>query len=183
MNTAYELFQKQAEENKQLYTLLRFACKCDHVAAFVKNTEAAIVFLAARNKNIDIFNCGDVPLNFEKLDPILSTLELTMTVANGYSSFEKTELLYIDSISEGNIKAMELTNYGNRASKYILIPKTVKYAHNPEENISVPLEKKIGIVFGINHFIMNNDDWFILEHDDVDPGMTVLINRKNVDAY
>jgi len=183
MNTAYELFQKKAEDNKQLYTLLRFASKCNHSAAFVKNTEAAVVFLAARNKKIDIFNCGDVPINFEKLTLIATNLELDMTVANGYGSFEETELLYIDSIAEGNIKAMELTNYGNRASKYILIPKTVKYAQTPEENISVPLEKKIGLIFGINHFIMNNEDWFILEHDDVDPGMTVLVNRKNVDAY
>ena len=38
----------------------------------------------------------------------------------------------------------------------------------------------VGLVFGINHFIQTHDNWFILEHDDIDPGMTVLVNKQTL---
>ena len=183
MNPAYELFQKQAESNKQLYTVLRFASQCDHCAAFTSNSNIAVTFLAAQNKKIDLYNFENSKINVDSLTSIADQLECTLEV---FEKFKETEadLLFIDTISEGNLKAMELDQYSRHIKKYIIIPNTVKYAHEPQKDIELPFEKKIGMNFGINHFIMKYDNWFILEHDDVEPGMTVLVNRKNVgNAY
>ena len=183
MNPAYELFQKQAEANKQLYTILRFASRCDHCAAFISNANSVIAFLAAQNKKIEIFNYGNKKIDISNLIPIADLLESTI---ESFDQFKETdaELLFIDTVSEGNLKAMELEQYSRHIKKYIIIPNTAKYAITPQQNIELPFEQKIGMNFGINHFLMKNDNWFILEHDDVDPGMTVLVNRKNVgNAY
>ena len=184
MNPSYDLFQKKAEINKNLYTLLRFACRCDHNSAFSKDADSTIAFLAAKSKKINIFNYGDKPIDVTGLQPIADEIESELTIANGYDSFLETELLYIDTVGEGNLKALELKKYGDNVKKYIILPNTFKYAHSPEINPALPIDKKIGMNFGINHFLSTNHDWFILEHDDVDPGMTVLVNRKNVgNAY
>jgi hypothetical protein len=180
MSRAYDIFQKLAEHNKQLYTLLRFACRCDHTAALTRSSESAFTFLAAKNKQIEIFNFDEKPFDMEKLDSIANENNLQFSVKTAFEEYTGSDLLYIDTFAEGNIKAMELTNYGLKANKFIIMPKTSRFAHNPEPHINIPLEKKIGTIFGINHFLMANDDWFILEHDDADPGMTVLVNRKNV---
>jgi hypothetical protein len=183
MNPSYDLFQTRAQTNKNLYTLLRFACRCDHTSAFTKDEDSIITFLAAKNKKINIFNYGDKPIDVSSLQPIANELDSELTIANGYDSFSETELLYIDTIGEGNLKALELKKYSDNVKKYIIIPNTFKYAHAPESNPGLPIDKKIGMNFGINHFLSTNHDWFILEHDDLDPGITVFVNRKNVDAY
>lgn len=183
MNPSYELFQTKAQLNKNLYTLLRFACRCDHNAAFTKDEDSTVAFLAAKSKKINIYNYGDRPFDDSSLQKIANEIDSELTIANGYDSFSETELLYIDTIGEGNLKALELKKYSDNVKKYIIIPNTFKYAHNPEINPALPIDKKIGMNFGINHFLTTNYNWFILEHDDVDPGMTVLVNRNNVNAY
>ena len=97
------------------------------------------------------------------------------------NELEATELLYINSPAEGNYRAMELGKYAPFVSKYILLPNTVRNGLTASQQIKLADDiQPIGLVFGINHFLQSNDDWFILEHDDIDPGITVLVNRKNV---
>lgn len=186
MNPAYTLFHKKAEVNKQLYTLLRFAVNCDNVSAFVKTDDAAITFLTAQNKKINICNYEDGDTSkYNDAVSIAKELDINLNIFKELDSSidASVELLYIDTVAEGNLKAMELAKFGANVKKYIILNKTSKFAHNPEQDTRLPIDKKIGVVFGINHFLQTNDDWFILHHDDVDPGMTVLVNRKNVNAY
>ena len=185
MNLAYESFHKQAEINKQAYTIFRFASKCNTVAALIKDDRSIVTFLAAQNKKIDI--CPyESNISIEKFDSISKEVGSKLTLYKDYSSFQisNIDLLYIDTFADGNLKAMELTKFGVDINKYIIITNTVKYAHSPEQGMNWPKDKQLGVIFGINHFITNNVEWFILEHDDLDPGITVLVNRKNVnDAY
>lgn len=185
MNYAYELLQKQAELNKQLYTLLRFACKCEHVTSLTMNTyESAIVFLAAKCSQIRIFNVGDTPLDTKLIDSyntIAKDIEIDFKIEKLNENFETTELLYINTPAEGNYRAMELGSYAPKVSKYIILNNTVAHAHKPSSNIKFADGiKPIGLVFGINHFLQENDNWFILEHDDIQPGVTILINKDNI---
>jgi hypothetical protein len=187
MNSAYDIFQKTTASNKQIYTLLRFACRCNHVTALTMNTyESAAAFLAAQCHTSKILNLGPVD---EKVTEVYTTiakeLEVKFNIDQLRDNFESTELLYINTPAEGNYRAMELGKYAEFVSKYIIMPNTVAFAHQASPSIKLADNiQPIGMVFGINHFLQHNDDWFILEHDDLDPGMTVLVNRKNVsNAY
>ena len=184
MTTAYDLLQKTAETNKQLYTLLRFACRCDHVTALEFNSyESAVVFLAAKNKTSRIHPLGPVDdPSILQLRNLAEETELDQKIEQlQKNELEATELLYINSPAEGNYRAMELGKYAPFVSKYILLPNTVRNGLTASQQIKLADDiQPIGLVFGINHFLQSNDDWFILEHDDIDPGITVLVNRKNV---
>jgi len=184
MNSAYDLFQQQAEKNKQLYTLLRFACRCDLVTALVMNTyEAATAFLAAKVNKARVYSV--TPLDDNIANPfrkMAKDLDVNFVLDKlGDTDLDSTDLLYINTPAEGNYRAMELGKYASKVKKYIILPNTVLHAHTPANTIKLADNTTpIGLVFGINHFLQTNDNWFILEHDDLDPGMTVLVNKDNV---
>lgn len=183
MNTLYKLFQEAAEKNNQLYTLLRFAARCDHVTAVTLNSyESVVAFLAAKNSVIRVANLATVnSADVDILNNIASEFEVDLRIEMNNGEIESTDLLYIDSPGEGNYRAMELSRYAPNVKKYILMPNTVLYAHEASPKIQLADSvQPIGLVYGINHFLQLNDDWFILEHDDLPPGMTVLVNKKNV---
>jgi len=185
MTTSYDLLQKHAEQNKQIYTLLRFACRCEHASALTMNTyDSAIVFLSSKIPTSRIYNITDISESVTAMFTDLSK-DLDFKILKATDEIENTDLLYIDTPAEGNFRASELTRHANKVSKYILLPNTVKNGLTPSPTIKLADDQKpIGLNFGINHFLQTNDNWFILEHDDVDPGMTVLVNRKNVaNAY
>lgn len=183
MNPSYELLQKQAADNKQLYTLLRFACRCDHVTSLDFNScQSVTVFLAAKCSVIRARSLTSIePTIKEDYEKIAGEIEVDLEFLPVMEVIEPTDLLYINTPAEGNFRASELVKYAAQVNKYILLPNTVANGLNPADNIKLAdNQTPIGLVFGINHFLQTHDDWFILEHDDVDPGMTVLVNRKNV---
>jgi hypothetical protein len=187
MNPAYELLQKQAEANRQIYTLLKFACRCDHVTSMNFNTyESATAFLAAKCNTIKVRSLSAIDEKLkENYEKIAKEIEVELEFLPVVDVIEPTDLLYINTPAEGNFRASELAKYSAQVKKYILLPNTETNGLHPSNAIKLADgQNPIGLVFGINHFLQMNDDWFILEHDDIEPGMTVLINRKNVaNAY
>lgn len=183
MNPAYEHFQKEAEKNKQLFTLLRFACRCNHLTALTFNTSEAVpAFLSAKAAKIRIRSLAalDAKETSNYLE-MAQQLKLDLEFLPIVDVIEPTELLYINTPAEGNYRAQELTKYAAQVSKYICLPNTVSNGLTASPMIKVPDNMQpIGLNFGINHFLQTYDDWFILEHDDIEPGMTILVNRKNV---
>ena len=183
MNPSYQLFQTHAQDNPQLFTLLRLAVGCDHVSALTMNSyESASTFLTAQVNNIRIYNLTDIEENIKT--PLLAyakEIGVNFSMEPNKGEIEETDLLYINTPAEGNYRAMELGKFAEKVKKYILLPNTVLNAHKASETIKLSDEvKPIGLVFGINHFLQTNDSWFILEHDDFTPGLTVLVNKDNV---
>lgn len=182
MNPAYELFQKAAETNKQLYTVLRFACQCSSATTLTLNTfESLVAYLAGQVKDIQIITVTDLDKSvFETYSKLSAELDVNLTFTTASDKIYKTDLLFIDTPAEGNFRAMELSKYAEHVNKYIILSNTVKHAHAPSPTIKLPENvQPIGLIHGINHFLQSNDQWFILEHDDVDPGVTVLIRKEN----
>ena len=181
---AYNLLQKQAETNKQIYTVLRFACQCKHVSALVLNTyESATAFIAAKVQTIRMYSLADVDDTAAAIyQEAAKNMSLDFNVNKlAEDGIEDTELLYINTPSEGTFRANELVKFNSKVSKYILLPNTTKFGLHPSDNIKLGEgQTPIGLVFGINHFIQTHDNWFILEHDDIDPGMTVLVNKQTL---
>jgi hypothetical protein len=183
MNPAYELLQKQAAANKQLYTLLRFACTCDHVTSLNFNSyESVTTFLAAKCATIRARSLSALDQSLkENYEKIAKEIEVDLEFLPVVDVIEPTDLLYINTPAEGNFRASELAKYAAQVKKYILLPNTETNGLKPSDTIKLAdNQTPIGLIFGINHFLQTHDDWFILEHDDVDPGMTVLVNRRNV---
>jgi hypothetical protein len=144
--------------------------------------EPAIAFLSGKIPTIRMYNLGDIDIKeLEKYTAIAKEIEVNFQVAQITEEIEDTDLLYINTPAEGNYRATELHRYAKKVRKFILLPNTVAYGHQAVPNIKLSSDAKpIGLVYGINHFIQNNDNWFILEHDDVLPGMTILVNKDNV---
>ena len=95
-------------------------------------------------------------------------------------TIEPTDLLFFDAPSEGNYAALQLARVGNKVRKFIVIPNTVLYGHTANPLVQNNNNQMLGVVFGINNFIKTNEQWFILEHDDISPGVTILVNKENV---
>lgn len=183
MNSSYVLVQEAAAEQLQLYTLMRYASKCSHVSAFTLNKyDALIAFLASQPSEIQIYNLGPVDFpTVEEYIKIAKELELDLSIGPITRQVQTTDLLYIDTPAEGNYRRSELDKFSKLVKKYILLPNTNRYGLSPAADIQLENNiQPVGLNFGINHFIQNNDNWFILEHDDSAAGMTVLVNRDNV---
>lgn len=183
MNPVYKLFHAEAENDPQLYTLLRFSCECDHASALTMNSwESAVTFLTAQIKKIRIYNIAEIDKDSaNKLNLAAREIGVNFSIAPVRDEIEETDILFINTPAEGNYRAMELGKHASKVRKYIVLPNTVAHAHEASNKIKLADEiKPIGLVFGINHFLQSNDNWFILEHDDVNPGVTVLVNKDNV---
>lgn len=184
MTHIYDLLQAQAANNKHIYALLRFACRCEHVTSLVmQGYESTVAFLAAKNTPVRVMTLGPVDDAIaNQYQKLAQDMQLDVSFQQNAGELEETDLLYIDTPAEGNYRAMELGRYASKVRKYIILPNTVKFAHTASPQIKLADNMSpIGLVHGINHFLQSHDDWFILEHDDLDPGVTVLVNRKNVD--
>ena len=183
MNPSYKLFQSQAQENPQLFTLLRLAVGCEHVSALTMNSyESASTFLTAQTNNIRIYNLSEVDAEIKNtLESYAKEIGVKIKIEPNKGEIETTDLLYVNTPAEGNYRAMELGKYAEKVRKYIVLPNTVQNAHKPSDAIKLSDEiKPIGLVFGINHFLQSHDNWFILEHDDFGAGVTILVNKDNV---
>jgi hypothetical protein len=144
--------------------------------------ESVTAFLAAKCSTIRARSLTAIDeklkANYEK---IAEQIDVDLEFLPIVDVIEPTELLYINTPAEGNFRVSELIKFSSLVTKYILLPNTEVNGLKPANTIKLPDDQKpVGLVFGINHFLQTHDDWFILEHDDIDPGMTVLVNRKNV---
>jgi hypothetical protein len=144
--------------------------------------ESAIAFLAAKCTTSNVLTVTAVDENaVDRYKKIADELDVSLSFNALSEEIAPTELLYINTPAEGNYRAMELIKYSSKVSKYIILPNTVTHAHKPSNTIKLGDGiTPIGLVFGINHFLQEHDNWFILEHDDLDPGMTILVNKDNV---
>lgn len=178
MTDIYSKFQELAEKNKSLYTLLRFAVQSSSAIAIetVDTMESGVTLLLAKCPNIKVFYLGGETQNYTEFmnsSTVLDTGPLGETIT-------EADLLYINTPAEGKYRASELVNYSKFIKKYIILPNTVENAHVPNSSVKMADNSSpVGLVLGINYFIQNNPNWYILEHDDIHKGITVLVNKDN----
>ena len=142
--------------------------------------DASTVFLSAKVPHSVVYTFSDVDENVQKTFEEINNNSVDLKFKKIEKDIEPTDLLYIDTPAEGNFRASELEKYHRKVSKYIILTNTVTHAHTPSNMIKLADDQTpIGLVFGINHFLQTHDNWFILEHDDLAPGVTVLVNKDN----
>jgi len=91
------------------------------------------------------------------------------------------DMLIVDSFAEGNFINTICSKFAQFVNRYIVVSNSFKYAHQPDPVIKLGNgAQPIGIVFGINHFLQNNDPWHIAENMYWTPGLTLLYRRKDL---
>jgi len=96
-------------------------------------------------------------------------------------TIENTDMLFINSFQEGNYINTVCQNFANFVNRYIVIQDAYNFAHQAAPGIQLGNGgQPIGMIFGINNFLQNNDPWHIAENLYWAPGLTMLYRRKDL---
>jgi hypothetical protein len=146
------------------------------------NLDSIVPLLAAKSKTVQVRTMAPIEEKvIKEYQDLAANLAVNLSVNSTMDNLQPTELLYIDTPAEGNFRFSELNKFNKLVSKFIILPNTNKNGLQAAKNVQLENNQNpIGLNFGINYFIINNEDWYILEHDDIDPGITVLYNKRNV---
>lgn len=92
-----------------------------------------------------------------------------------------TDMLIIDTFAEGNLVNTICHKFFNNVNRYIVVNNTFTHAHQADPNVKLGNgAQPVGVIFGINHFLQNNDSWHIAENLYWAPGLTLLYRRKDL---
>jgi hypothetical protein len=96
----------------------------------------------------------------------------------------KCDMLIVDTFAEGNVVLTICQKFEKFVNRYIVINNTFKYAHQPDPAVRLSNNaQSVGIVFGLNSFLQNNDPWHIAENLYWSPGLTLLWRRGNISNF
>jgi hypothetical protein len=91
------------------------------------------------------------------------------------------DMLIVDSFAEGNVVLTVCQKFEKFVNRYIIVNNTFKHAHQPDPAVRLGNNaQSVGIVFGLNSFLQNNDPWHIAENLYYAPGLTLLYRRKDL---
>ena len=91
------------------------------------------------------------------------------------------DMLIVDTFAEGNVVLTICQKFEKFVNRYIVINNTFKHAHQPDPAVRLGNNaQSVGIVFGLNSFLQNNDPWHIAENMYWSPGLTLLYRRKDL---
>jgi len=183
MQAIHENFVNNIKLNNQMITFVRYTSRVRHMTILgAGNGLSLLAAMAAKPDFIRLYDntlqdtqqyrdvCASENINFS-----FNVCDLNQV------TIEPTDLLYIDTANEGNIKYTELKKYQNCVSRYMLVNKSHQHAHDAQAGIELSNGiQPCGVIHGINSFISEFPSWHILEHLDHDPGLTVLYNRRDI---
>lgn len=147
--------------NEHLPTLRSYYDKCESVTELgVRGCVSLFAALASNAKKVvavDIFNVWTPTV--EKLTFICAD-DLTIEI-------EETDFLFIDTRHCYEQLIQELNLHGSKARKFIGFHDTFIFGTNGDDG-------KVGLNAAIHEYIMNNEDWDLRYHTDVNNGLTIL---------
>ena len=184
MQTIYEGIAENIHINPQLLGLQKYYNESKHITIVGFGTGlSTLLAFNAKPDTIVVYDHNNVDTSdyAELAETMGINFEFKNLQVLDESSFDETDLVYIDSFAEGHYVYNVCLKFNKIAKKYIIVNNTYKYAHAADPVIKFNNDTKpIGLVFGINHFIQSNDPWHIAENLYWEPGMTVLYHRKEI---
>ena len=144
------------------------ASKCRHVTAMVKQKEFDVTLLAGRPKVLRVYTSE--PSNVHKhLATLANGIEYTSTAIDWLTldDIEETDLLVIHSIHQAERLYAELSKFGRRVRRWILLRSTGAYGEAGEPNGP-------GLFPAMRKYIQENPKWSVIEHNKIDFGYTLL---------
>lgn len=188
--------QHQRDLNQHCSRIMETASKCKSVLEFTKRRESTL-FLAAGlsrkcsgscKQSCDPKDCEARLVSFQsERDTLLGLIDAaTKTTAGRKVSYkdnvldlqniafpvlqDRFDMLYIDTIHDGELLNRQLEMYGKQTDKYIGLRGTGTRSSGMRSEV----EGKPGLLFGIRKFLKDNPEWFVAHHEEGQYGFTWL---------
>lgn len=183
MKTIYQNLNANLNRNTQMLCLLRYASRVRRVSILgCGNGLSLLTAIAAKPDSICLYN--QAPQETSQFASICESQGIGFEFQQcDYNQLQiaATDLLYIDTHAEGQVKYTELTKHHKNVSRYILVTGTYDNAHDPDPTVQLGGNvQPCGLIHGINNFINQAASWHILEHLYYEPGLTVLYDRRDI---
>jgi hypothetical protein len=182
-----EIYQNIAENintNPQMFPFIEWCRRVKHITivGFAQGL-ATLCALSAKQETIVIYDNNKIDIS--EYQEIANNNNIKLVFYNKMilenEVIEDTDLLFINSFQEGNFVMTVCQKFAQFVNCYIAIQDTYTFAHQPAPGIQLGNGgQPIGMIFGINHFIQNNDPWHIAENLYWEPGLTLLYRRKDL---
>jgi hypothetical protein len=182
MQLIYENLTENLADNPQMLALYKYCAKSENITIVGFGSGlSTLTALATKPKKVTIYDHLLYDISDYKEIADSDGIELVYNNVQCLDGIDHCDLIYIDSFAEGNYVYSACLRNNEAVSRYILINNTVKFAHNPDPSVNLgPQQQGVGVIFGVNGFITNNDPWHIAENFYWDPGLTVLYKRRNL---
>lgn len=183
MKAVYQNLSANISRNTQYFCMFKYASRVRHISILGCGSGLSLLTaIAAQPDTIRVYNNSSQDVNQFQDICVQAGIDFEFHVADmSQLKIQPTDLLYLDTVHEGHVKASELRLHAPQVSRYVLVPETYTHAHDPQPGITLPNNTQpCGVIHGINTFIVEFPKWHILEHVYYEPGLTVLCNRRDI---
>jgi len=165
--------RQQSDIHEHLPTLKKYAERCDHITEMgVRGVVSTWAFLAGKPKKMVCLDIDDCEI--QSVSTLAKKNGIEFEFIKGDSrlvDLEPTDLLFIDTDHNYECLSEELRVQGNKASKYIIMHDTSKFAADPLFN---ELTKGDAMFRAIVEFIVKNTEWVLKKRFTNNNGLTIL---------
>lgn len=186
MQEIYENIAQNINQNPQMIPFIDWCRRAKHITivGFAQGL-ATLCAMAAKPETIVIYDHNNIDVSEYLEIAIANNIKLVFhnKMILEDETIEQTDMLFINSFQEGNFINTVSQKFQAFVNRYIVIQDTYTFAHQP---VNIQLGnggQPIGMVFGINHFLQNNDPWHIAENLYYAPGLTILYRREGFLDY
>jgi len=184
MQEIYENIAENISANAQMIPFIEWCKRVETITIIgFGNGLSTLCALSTKPKTIVIYDHNQIDL--ADYQNIASENGIQLVFYNlqvlEQETISDTDLLYVNGFSEGNYINTICQKFAQFVNRYIVIADTYTFAHQAAPNVQLGNGgTPIGMVFGINHFLQNNDPWHIAENLYWAPGLTMLYRRKDL---
>ena len=185
MQEIYENIAENISSNPQLIGLMDWCRRVDSITIVgFGNGLSTLIALNTKPKSITVYD-HVLPDGIADYQALANEHGVQFVYHNqmilDLEKIEDCDMLIVDSFAEGNYVNTICSKFAQFVNRYIVVNNTFKHAHQPDPTIRLANNAQpLGIIFGLNSFLQNNDPWHIAENMYWAPGLTLLYRRKDL---
>ena len=185
MQEIYENIAENISSNPQLLGLMDWCRRVDSITIVgFGNGLSTLVALSTKPKTITVYD-HVLPDGIADYQTIANDHGVQFTFHNKMivelDAIPQCDMLIVDTFAEGNVVMTICQKFEKFVNRYIVVNNTFKHAHQPDPTVKLGNNAQpVGVVFGLNSFLQNNDPWHIAENMYWSPGLTLLYRRKDL---
>lgn len=183
MQEIYESIAENLTQNAQMIPFMEWCRRAKHITivGFGQGL-GTLCAMTAKPETIVIYDHNQIDIS--EYQEIANANNIKLIFHNKMiiqdDIIEETDMMFVNTIQEGNLIHTICQKFEKFVKRYIVIQDTYTFAHQPANVQLGNGGQPIGMVFGVNHFLQNNDPWHISENLYYAPGLTMLYRRKDL---
>ena len=185
MQEIYENIAENISSNPPFIRLMDWCRRVDSITIVgFGNGLSTLVALSTKPKTITVYD-HVLPDGIADYQTIANDHGVQFTFHNKMivelDAIPQCDMLIVDTFAEGNVVMTICQKFEKFVNRYIVVNNTFKHAHQPDPTVKLGNNAQpVGVVFGLNSFLQNNDPWHIAENMYWSPGLTLLYRRKDL---